>query len=113
MAKPNWSRTLSEVLKHKTQQITMKSEKTGNDYIVDVVPVLDVVSIAASEEKDNKYIYSVVDINNDLEYSIKAPNKVEVKFGTILRFKNIRGGATNNGVGWYAADSVMVVERNG
>lgn len=112
MAKTNWSRTLEEVLKQKTQTKVMVSEKTGNEYTADVVPVLNVVSIGSIEEIDGKFKYSIVDTNNDLEYTIKTSNKVDVKFGTILQFKNVRGGATTNGVGWYAADSVAVVQRN-
>ena len=32
--------------------------------------------------------------------------------GTILQFKNVRGGATSNGIGWFKADSVIAVKRN-
>ncbi|MGQ7419954.1 hypothetical protein HO520_03200 [Streptococcus suis] len=112
MAKTNWNRTLEEVLKHKVQPIEMVSERTGNAYTTDVIPVLTVVSIGSIEEMDGKYRYSIVDTSNDLEYVIKTSNKVDVKFGTILQFKNVRGGATQNGIGWYAADSVAVVQRN-
>lgn len=112
MAKTNWNRSLEEVLKQKTQSKVMVSEKTGNEYTADVVPILNVVSIGSIEEIDGKFKYSIVDTNNDLEYTIKTSNKVDVKFGTILQFKNVRGGATTNGVGWYAADSVAVVQRN-
>ncbi|WP_162841366.1 hypothetical protein [Streptococcus suis] len=112
MAKTNWNRTLEEVLKHKSQPKEMVSEKTGNKYITDVIPILTVVSIGSIEEIDGKYKYSIVDTSNDLEYVIKTSNKVDVKFGTILQFKNVRGGATQNGIGWYAADSVAVVQRN-
>lgn len=110
--KTNWNRTLAEVLKQKTEPKVMVSEKTGNEYTTDVIPVLNVVSIGSIEEVDGKFKYSIVDTNNDLEYVIKAPNKLDVKFGTILQFKNVRGGATTSGVGWYAADSVAVVQRN-
>ncbi|HEL1643901.1 TPA: hypothetical protein TXL48_000437 [Streptococcus suis] len=112
MAKTNWNRTLEEVLKHKVQTKVMVSEKTGNEYTTDVIPVLTVVSIGSIEEIDGNFKYSIVDTGNDLEYVIKTSNKVEVKFGTILQFKNVRGGATQNGIGWYAADSVAVVQRN-
>ncbi|HEM3632838.1 hypothetical protein [Streptococcus ruminantium] len=112
MAKTNWNRTLEEVLKHKTQPKVMVSEKTGNEYTTDVIPILTVVSIGSIEEMDGKFKYSIVDTSNDLEYAIKTSNKVEVKFGTILQFKDVRGGATQNGIGWYAADSVAVVQRN-
>ncbi|MCY7211089.1 hypothetical protein RG565_07080 [Streptococcus sp. IsoGale021] len=112
MAKTNWNRTLAEVLLHETQPKVMTSEKTGNEYTTDVIPTLKVVSIGSIEEIDGKYKYSAVDTAHDLEYTIKAPNKVDVSFGTILQFKNVRGGATANGIGWYAADSVAVVQRN-
>ncbi len=112
VSQTNWIKTLEEVLKQKTQPKVMVSEKTGNEYTTDVVPSLNVLSIGSFEEVAGKFKYSVVDTNNDLEYTIKVPNKVDVKFGTILQFKNVRGGATNNGVGWYAADSVSVVQRN-
>lgn len=112
MAKTNWNRTLEEVLKQKTQPKLMVSEKSGKEYTTDVIPTLKVVSIGSIEEADGKYKYSVVDTINDLEYTIKVPNKVEVKFGTVLNFSNVRGGATANGIGWYAADSVSVVTRN-
>ncbi|NMW55570.1 hypothetical protein HKO46_07245 [Streptococcus equi subsp. zooepidemicus] len=112
MAKTNWNRTLEEVLKHKTQPKIFISDKTGNEYTADAVPTLNVLSIGSIEEVDGKFKYPVVDTNNDLEYTIKVPNKVEVKFGTLLQFKNVRGGATSSGIGWYAADSVAVVQRN-
>lgn len=112
MAKTNWNRTLEEVLKQKTQPIVLVSDKTGNEYTTDVVPTLTVLSIGSIEEIDGKYRYPIVDTTNDLEYSIKVANRVDVKFGTILQFKNVRGGATTNGIGWYAADSVEVVQRN-
>ena len=112
MTQTNWNRTLEEVLKHKTQPKIMVSEKTGNKYTTDVIPVLNVVSIGSIEEIDGKFKYSIVDTGNDLEYTIKTSNKVDVKFGTILQFKNVRGGSTSNGIGWYAADSVAVVQRN-
>lgn len=112
MAKTNWNRSLSEVTKQQTQPKLMISEKTGNEYTTDVIPVLNVLSIGSIEEVDGKFKYPIVDTKNDLEYSIKVPNKVDVKFGTLLQFKNVRGGTTDNGVGWYAADSVTVVQRN-
>lgn len=112
MAKTNWIRTLAEVLKQETQPKVMISDKTGNEYTTDVIPTLKVVSIGSIEEIDGKYKYSFVDTINDLEYTIKVPNKVEIKFGTVLNFVNVRGGSTVNGIGWYAADSVAVVTRN-
>ena len=104
--KPNWQRTLSEVLKHETKSIVLTSENTGNEYTTDVIPKLKLLSTGSLEEVNGKYKYSVVDTINDLEYNIKTTNKVDI------RFSNVRGGSTSNGVGWYAADSVAVVQRN-
>lgn len=109
MAKPNWKRTLSEVLKQKTETITQISEKTGNEYQIEIIPELSVYSVGSIEENDGKFKYAVVDIQNELEYSIKTTNKVEVKFGTLLQFRKVRGGELNNGNGWYSAESVAVV----
>lgn len=112
MAKPNWKKELSEVLQQKTTQLTCVSEKTGNEYVVDVVPLLKVLSIGTCEQTDDgKYRYSIVDVAHNLEYVIKAPNLVEVAFGQALQFKNVRGGETNNGMGWYSAESVTVVGK--
>lgn len=110
--KPSFYRPFSEVVKQTTTLIEMVSEKTGNKYTTEVVPELKVFSIGSVEEVDGKFKYPIVDTKNDLEYTIKVPNKVDVKFGTILQFKNVRGGATANGIGWFAADSVAVVQRN-
>lgn len=112
MTKTNWNRTLAEVLKQETKSAVLISKK-GIEYTTDIVPMLKVVSIGSVEEINGEFKYSVVDVNNDLEYVIKVANKVEVKFGTLLQFTNVRGGTTSNGVGWYAADSVVVVQRNG
>jgi len=112
MAQPNWTPKLRDVLGHETKEVTMLSPRTGNEYKTDVIPQLKVVSTGSVEvTEDGKFRYSIVDTAKNLEYAIKVENKVEVKFGTILVFKNVRGGATTKG-GWYAGDSVDVVTRN-
>lgn len=112
MATPKWNKTLSEVLNQPTVSLELVSEKTGNVYQTDVIRQLKVLSTGSVEEKDGKYLYLVVDSKNDLEYKIKVPNRVETSFGKILQFENVRGGALSNGLGWYVADSVAVVQRN-
>ncbi|HEM5176066.1 TPA: hypothetical protein ACGO8I_001216 [Streptococcus suis] len=112
MAKPSWKKNLSEVLKQQTTTLTLVSEKTGNEYTVDVVPALKVFSIGTFEQtEDGKYRYSIVDVSHNLEYSIKAPNLIDVSFGQVLKFENVRGGETSNGNGWYSAESVSLVEK--
>lgn len=110
--KPKWTRTLSEVTLHETVVKEYISERTGNAYQTDVIPTFGVVSTGSVEKKENGFKYSVVDTKNGLEYDVTAPNQVEVRFGTILKFVNVRGGSLNSGLGWYKADSVEEVKRN-
>lgn len=111
MSQPNWSPKLKDVLGHETKEISLISQRTGNEYKTDVIPMLKTLSTGSIEQtEDGKYRYSIVDTANNLEYAIKTENKIEVKFGMILAFQNVRGGATTHG-GWYAADSVQHVQR--
>lgn len=111
MSQPNWNPKLKNVLGHETKEISLISQRTGNEYKTDVIPLLKTLSTGSIEEtEDGKYRYSIVDTANNLEYAIKTENQIDVKFGMVLAFKNVRGGATNHG-GWYAADSVQHVQR--
>ena len=112
MAKPTWTKELSEVLKHPTVQVVLTSKTTGKEYTADVVRQLLVVSTGVIDEVEGGFKYSIVDTKNNLEYTIKAPQKVDIKFGTILVFTNVRGGSTSTGNGWYSAESVEVAKRN-
>jgi hypothetical protein len=112
MAKPSWNKNLSEVLKQPTEKITVISKNTGTEYVADNIKQLVVVSTGSIEAVDGGYKYSIVDTKNNLEYLIKAPQPVDVKFGTVLLFRNVRGGATSNGNGWYSAETVEVAQRN-
>ncbi|MCB7149208.1 MULTISPECIES: hypothetical protein [Lactiplantibacillus] len=110
MAKPNWTPRLADVLKHKTVEMGMHSDRTGNDYKADVIPELRVRSTGNVEELDDGfYRYSIVDNKAGLEYEIKVQKKIEVKFGSPIEFKNVRGGATTRG-GWYSADDVDLLQ---
>ncbi|MFT9270169.1 MAG: hypothetical protein ABF539_11680 [Liquorilactobacillus nagelii] len=114
MAKPNWTPRLSDVLKHETEEIKLHSDRTGNDYTADVIKALRVVSTGSKEDvSDNFFRYAIVDINSGLEYEIKVQKNINVKFGAVLEFKNVRGGATSRG-GWYSADDVNLLQvKNG
>lgn len=114
MANPKWVRELSEVLGYPTKPTTLTSAKTGNEYTTDIIPQLKVLSNGLIEENgDGKFSYSVVDTSKKLEYTIKTGNKIaDLKFGNTLLFHVVRGGMTGNGRGWYAADSVEVVNQN-
>ncbi|MBS9339185.1 hypothetical protein G6R29_06075 [Fructobacillus sp. M2-14] len=112
MAKPQWTRTLSQVLGKDTQEITMISEKTGKEYTTDIIPVYGAISTGIVEKTpDGKYRYSVVDNKNNYELSVKVNQKFDVRFGMVLAFNNLRGGSLQNGTGWYAADSVQEVKK--
>ena len=112
MAKPIWNKTLAEVLKHPTVQVVLTSKNTGKEYTADVVRQLPVVSTGVVDAVEGGFKYSIVDTKNNLEYTIKAPQKVDVEFSTVLVFKNVRGGATSTGNGWYSAESVEVAKHN-
>lgn len=108
MVQPNWQPRLEDVLKHKTEERELIS-KNGNDYVADVIPKILLLSTGSREDlPNNQYRYSIVDPKNNLEYSIKTENKVEVEFGKRLVFYELRGGTTQNGKGWYNADKVQV-----
>lgn len=112
MNKPNWRKTLGEVLNQTTQLIERKSPRTGGTYNVEIVPEIQVRSTGIVEKRVDengviKYRYSIVDTKNGLEYDITAPNKVNAEFGSTLIFKELMGGAIGNGNnGWYSAETV-------
>lgn len=111
MAHPNWKPKLETVLKHETIEVERYSEKTGNNYKTDVIQQLRVFSVGSVEKLDNdNYRYAIADSSTGLEYEIKVPKKIEVRFGMTLEFTNVCGGEMNN-VGWYKADDVKVVQR--
>lgn len=112
MAKPNWNKTLSEVLKHPTVQVVLTSKTTGKEYTADVVRQLPVVSTGIVDEVEGGVKYSIIDAKNNLEYTIKAPQKLDIKFGAVLVFTNVRGGSTSTGNSWFSAESVEVAKRN-
>lgn len=107
MAQPSWNKTLAEVLQQETVTKTFISKSTGKEYESETVEELEVVSTGSVEESKGQYNYSVVDTEHQLEYTIKAPNFVEVAFGDILVFRDVVGGALNNGRGWYKAEKVV------
>lgn len=112
MSKPNWNPKLKDVLMHETIEITKVSKKTGNEYKTDCISEILVYSTGSVENTaDGNFKYAIVDSKKGLEYEIKVPNKIDVKFGSILKFKNLIGGATSTG-GWYSADSVAIAERS-
>ena len=112
--RPSWKKNLQEVLKHETKEVTLTSPKSGNEYRADVIPTLKVVSTGSVEAtNDGKFRYSIVDTINDLEYSIKTDNQVDVKFGNVLLFRQVRGGSLeSNPTGWFSAKSVELVKNN-
>ena len=103
MAKPIWTKKLNEVLKHPTVQVVLTSKTTGKEYTADVVRQLPVVSTGIVDEVEGGVKYSIIDAKNNLEYTIKAPQKLDIKFGAVLVFTNVRGGSTSTGNSWFSA----------
>jgi len=116
--KPNWNPRLSDVLGHQTVEEQRVSARTGNRYTVDVIKQLKVYSTGSVELHTNskgeiEYRYSIVDPSRNkgtLEYTITAPQKLDVSFGQILSFTDVVGGATSSG-GWYKATSVKLLKK--
>lgn len=108
MAKPNWNPSLEQVLKRPTVQLNKISEKTKNEYKVDVISNV-VLMLAGTPETIDEYTkYPVADVKNGLEYTIKVKGTLieGINFGQHLTFTNLTGGALSNGNGWYKADGV-------
>lgn len=107
MSQPNWTPTLAQVLKHKTEKKEFISPRTGKSYETDVIPELTARLISIEKRDDNSFVYSILDEETNLEFGIKVSQKISAKrFGTIV-FHDVRGGQTSRGQGWYKAESVV------
>ncbi len=107
MKTPQWNKELSEVLGHETVPATLLSSK-GTEYETEVIRELKVkLSGGIEATDDGKFKYPVYDETTDFNFTIKVANSINANFNTVLLFKVVRGGPTNNG-GWYAADTVEV-----
>lgn len=109
--KPNWMRSLSEVLGYQTTKTTKKSERTGNLYQVDVIPRIELLVMGEPEVvlKDNSqktYRYSVFDMKKDLEYKISCAQYLKTSGVKQVIFSGLTGGALSNGHGWFKADTI-------
>lgn len=108
-------KTAGEILGgYKTRQVTKTSKRTGKEYQVDVVPMLEVyavsgVTIMNREDGTTRYKYSVTDPNRDLQYDISAPNKIDTKFGNVIQLHNVTCGVIpNTSRVWVSAESVSL-----
>ena len=108
----DFTKNLQEVTHQVTEQIMKVSPQTGNEYQAEVIKKLRVHAVSSPTEKNGKYVYSIIDTKNDLEYSITAPNQVDAKFAAQLEFTNVTGGLLNTGIVWFSADSVAIIPRN-
>lgn len=108
-------KTVGEILGgYKTKTVTKTSKRTGRDYQVEAVPSMEVYAVSKAtpvvrEDGSRRYKYSVSDPNADLQYDITAPNRVDVKFGTIIRCTNVTCGVIpDTSRVWVTADSVAI-----
>ena len=104
-------RPISEVSKQPTPLKALVSEKTGKEYTAEVAPQIT-AHLISLEERNGKYAYHITDVKNDLQYTIKAPNKIEARFGSPLLFTNVKGGVLNSGGVWFSSDSVAILKQN-
>lgn len=112
--KPTMIKPVSDTLGHKTQRVTRTSKKTGGRYQVDVVPLIELYATTKATSKTNsdgtvKYIYPISDPNTDLQYELSAPNKLDVKFASIIQAHNVTCGLIPNTTRvWISAESVSL-----
>lgn len=108
MAKPNWTPTLAQVLKRPTTKLNRISKKTQNEYQAEVIEHAVFILAGTPDIADGFVKYPIADTKTGLEYTIKVQASVldDINFGQQLVFKNITGGALQNGSGWYKADNV-------
>ncbi|MFD3287184.1 hypothetical protein [Lactobacillus johnsonii] len=110
--KPTMIKPVSTTLGYKTRRVTRTSAKSGRQYEVDEVPCIELYTTTRATTKTDsdgkvKYVYHVADPNTDLQYDISAPNKMEVKFGTVIQAHNVTCGLIPNTTRvWITAESV-------
>lgn len=115
MKKLSFEKTLAEATGQKTYPVTLKSQRTGNDYNTQAFDAEfmalgkpeEVEKVLSDGTKVTAYNYEIFDAPNDLGYRIQAPVKVPTGTYTKLIFKQVTGGSTGNGY-WMHAKSVEV-----
>ena len=76
--KPNWSPKLKDVLGYPTKEISKVSKRTGQEYNVEVIETITLVSTGSKEKtSDDNFRYFIVDPKMKLEYN---KNKIKYKF---------------------------------
>lgn len=118
MKKLSFEKTLAEATGQKTYPITLKSQRTGNQYSTQAFDA-ELVALGQPEKvekiledgtKVTVYNYEIFDAPNDLGYRIQAPVKVATSAYTKLIFRQVTGGSTGNGY-WMKAKSVEVPKK--
>ena len=112
MVKPNFEKTLREVLGHDSKMEERTSVKTGSTYQTEVISKINLMIAGEPESADKNgevsYKYPVYDKKNNLNYSIRVMGqKVNVTFGDTAVFMGITGGSLNNGGTWFSATKVQ------
>lgn len=110
MAKPNFEKTLSEVLGYSSKR-TEKTSAKGTTYQAEVIEEITVIAAGEPERQERNgvvsYKYPVFDQKTDLNYEIRVNGeKLDVSFGNKLKFVSVTGGRLNNGGSWFGAETV-------
>lgn len=111
MAKPNFQKTLSEVLGY-SSKMTEKTSAKGTTYQAEVIEEITVIAAGEPERQERNgivsYKYPIFDQKTDLNYEIRVNGEkpADVSFGNKLKFVTLTGGSLNGGGYWFAAENV-------
>ena len=111
MAKPNFEKTLSEVLGYPSK-MTEKTSAKGTTYQAETIEEITVFAAGEPQRQERNgvvsYRYPIFDSKTDLNYEIRVNGEkpVDVSFGNKLKFVSVTGGALNNGGSWFGAETV-------
>ena len=117
MKKPNWNKSIDEVLFTKSEKTEMTSA-SGNQYVTEVIPAYDVVILGSATAKTDAannvtgYVYEVYDPNHDLGgFTITTPNLIKFKGLKKVSFVRVRVGAlSNKSEGRFKADKIELLK---
>ena len=111
MAKPNFEKTLSEVLGY-SSKMTEKTSAKGTTYQAEVIEEITVIAAGEPVRQERNgivsYKYPVFDTKSDLNFEIRVNGEkpADVSFGNKLKFVSVTGGRLNNGGSWFGAETV-------
>ncbi len=108
----SWVRSLSEVTGYQTTQKQLLS-KAGKPYTTDVIPKVELICMGSPEAvadengQVTKYSYLLFDSKHNRQWTVKAPQKLEITGVKMVVCYDVRGGAlANRTSGWMACGRI-------